>query len=168
MSEWCRAGFCHSLPACESIMQPLLAPQAPVGRLSLLFHPSHPSPGIVNLILPYRRNPLMILDKIMGSYALSSEGDCGSNFGRDPPSGATTKSSFESRTGLCVLARQGTVQRNREFVRFRYAAPTTALMAATFTMSLTLQPRERSNAGLRKPCTTGPMASAPPRRCASL
>jgi zinc transport system permease protein len=48
------------------------------------------------------------------------------------------------------------------------AAPTTALMAAKCTMSLTLQPRERSNAGFRSPWTTGPTASAPARRCASL
>jgi len=49
-----------------------------------------------------------------------------------------------------------------------HAAPTTALIAATLTMSLTLQPRDRSNAGFFSPCTTGPIASAPPRRCASL
>ena len=49
-----------------------------------------------------------------------------------------------------------------------YTVPTTALMAATLTMSLTLHPRDRSNAGFRSPCTTGPIASAPARRCASL
>jgi|GEM_PF-6630491 len=32
-----------------------------------------------------------------------------------------------------------------------YAAPTTALIAATFTISLTLHPLERSNAGLWSP-----------------
>ena len=32
-----------------------------------------------------------------------------------------------------------------------YMEPTTALIAATFTMSLTLHPRERSKAGRRKP-----------------
>ena len=41
-------------------------------------------------------------------------------------------------------------------------------MAATFTMSSTLQPRERSQYGFLSPCTIGPTASAPPIRSVSL
>jgi hypothetical protein len=51
---------------------------------------------------------------------------------------------------------------------FLHIAPITAFIDAVFTISSTLHPRERSNAGRFNPCTTGPIASAPPSRCASL
>src|SRR5262249_7805400 len=43
-----------------------------------------------------------------------------------------------------------------------------AVIAATLIMSSAVAPRERSLHGLRSPCTIGPIASAPARRCTSL
>src|SRR4029079_7542083 len=43
-----------------------------------------------------------------------------------------------------------------------------AVMAATLIMSSAVAPRERSLHGRRSPCTIGPIASAPARRCTSL
>ena len=43
-----------------------------------------------------------------------------------------------------------------------------AVMATVFTMSSTVQPRERSLTGLRSPCRTGPTATAPEVCCTAL
>ena len=43
-----------------------------------------------------------------------------------------------------------------------------AVMATVFTMSSTVQPRERSLTGLRRPCRTGPTATAPEDCCTAL
>src|SRR3954463_16479412 len=43
-----------------------------------------------------------------------------------------------------------------------------AVIATVFTMSCTVAPRERSLTGLRRPCSTGPMATAPALRCTAL
>ena len=43
-----------------------------------------------------------------------------------------------------------------------------AVIATVLTMSTTVQPRERSFTGLRKPWMTGPMATAPAERCTAL
>ncbi len=44
----------------------------------------------------------------------------------------------------------------------------TAVMATVLTMSSTSAPRERSLMGLRSPCRTGPIATAPAVRCTAL
>ena len=41
-------------------------------------------------------------------------------------------------------------------------------MATVFTMSATRAPRDRSLTGLFRPCSTGPMATAPALRCTAL
>ena len=43
-----------------------------------------------------------------------------------------------------------------------------AVMATVLTISVTVQPRERSLTGLRRPCMTGPMATAPAERWTAL
>ncbi len=43
-----------------------------------------------------------------------------------------------------------------------------AVMATVFTMSATSAPRDRSLTGLARPCSTGPMATAPALRCTAL
>ncbi len=43
-----------------------------------------------------------------------------------------------------------------------------AVIATVLTMSRTNAPRERSLTGLRRPCSTGPTASAPAERCTAL
>ena len=43
-----------------------------------------------------------------------------------------------------------------------------AVMATVLTMSVTVQPRERSLTGLRRPCMMGPMATAPAERWTAL
>ncbi len=43
-----------------------------------------------------------------------------------------------------------------------------AVIATVLTMSLTSAPRERSLIGLRRPCSTGPIATAPADRCTAL
>ena len=43
-----------------------------------------------------------------------------------------------------------------------------AVIAIVLTMSLTSAPRERSLTGLLRPCSTGPIASAPAERCTAL
>jgi hypothetical protein len=43
-----------------------------------------------------------------------------------------------------------------------------AVMATVFTMSSTVQPRERSLTGFRSPCRTGPTATAPELCCTAL
>src|SRR5690606_8572313 len=43
-----------------------------------------------------------------------------------------------------------------------------AVMATVLTMSCTSAPRERSFTGLRSPCRTGPMATAPAERCTAV
>ena len=43
-----------------------------------------------------------------------------------------------------------------------------AVMATVFTMSCTSAPRERSLMGLLRPCSTGPIATAPDERCTAL
>ena len=48
------------------------------------------------------------------------------------------------------------------------AAACTAVMATVFTMSGTVQPRERSLTGLLRPWSTGPMATASAARCTAL
>ena len=42
------------------------------------------------------------------------------------------------------------------------------VMATVLTMSVTVQPRLRSFTGLRRPCSTGPIATAPDERCTAL
>src|SRR5690606_8602676 len=44
----------------------------------------------------------------------------------------------------------------------------TAVIATVLTMSSTSAPRERSLMGLRSPCRTGPIATAPAVRCTAL
>ena len=44
----------------------------------------------------------------------------------------------------------------------------TAVMATVLTMSSTRAPRDRSLTGLRRPCSTGPMATAWALRCTAL
>lgn len=41
-------------------------------------------------------------------------------------------------------------------------------MATVLTMSFTVAPRDRSLTGLRRPCMTGPTATAPAERCTAL
>ena len=43
-----------------------------------------------------------------------------------------------------------------------------AVIATVFTMSATSAPRDRSLTGLARPCSTGPMATAPALRCTAL
>ena len=43
-----------------------------------------------------------------------------------------------------------------------------AVIATVLTMSRTVAPRERSLTGLRRPCRTGPTATAPAERCTAL
>ena len=43
-----------------------------------------------------------------------------------------------------------------------------AVIATVFTMSSTRAPRDRSLIGLRRPCSTGPIATAPALRCTAL
>ena len=43
-----------------------------------------------------------------------------------------------------------------------------AVIATVFTMSCTRAPRERSLMGLLRPCSTGPIATAPDERCTAL
>ena len=51
---------------------------------------------------------------------------------------------------------------------FYFCWACTAVSAHRETMSSTEQPRDRSLTGRARPCMTGPMASAPARRCTSL
>ena len=53
-------------------------------------------------------------------------------------------------------------QRQRRIVQSVCAC--TAVIATVLTMSVTVHPRERSLTGLRKPCSTGPTATAPAER----
>ena len=43
-----------------------------------------------------------------------------------------------------------------------------AVIATVLTMSVTVQPRLRSFTGLRRPWSTGPIATAPAERCTAL
>ena len=43
-----------------------------------------------------------------------------------------------------------------------------AVMATVLTMSATVAPRDKSLTGLRRPCRTGPTATAPAERCTAL
>ena len=43
-----------------------------------------------------------------------------------------------------------------------------AVIATVLTMSATVQPRDRSFTGRRRPCSTGPTATAPADRCTAL
>ncbi len=43
-----------------------------------------------------------------------------------------------------------------------------AVIATVLTMSLTVAPRDRSLTGRRRPCITGPTATAPAERCTAL
>ena len=43
-----------------------------------------------------------------------------------------------------------------------------AVIATVLTMSATVAPRDRSLTGLRRPCRTGPMATAPAERWTAL
>ena len=65
---------------------------------------------------------------------------------------------------------QPVLQRGRAGVQDEDHDPAawTAVIAMVFTMSRTVAPRDRSLTGLRRPCRTGPTATAWAERCTAL